>query len=192
MKDTDMGLAQLHSKFPKLITSLENLRERCKLPEEIPIVSPEQPVSTRRPRAQDKQPEEIPIASPEGQNSPCLVKGQRRFPLRPRNSPCLQKGPVHKECGLPSTKKNKRHSTATDTWKKAYEDQLSKVRELQETNAGLRGQVAAKDAEKLDVHALARTEVQGELEDLKRLVTKLEDFKRSMTTKEKAAEETHL
>ncbi|KAL2630817.1 hypothetical protein R1flu_015503 [Riccia fluitans] len=40
-KDTDMSLAQLHSKFPKLITSLDDLRQRCKLLEEIPIVSPE-------------------------------------------------------------------------------------------------------------------------------------------------------
>ncbi|KAL2650959.1 hypothetical protein R1flu_019087 [Riccia fluitans] len=63
-KDTDMRLAQLHSKFPKLITSFDDLRQRCKLPEEIPIVSSEQPVSTRRPCAEDKQPEEIPIASP--------------------------------------------------------------------------------------------------------------------------------
>ncbi|KAL2653157.1 hypothetical protein R1flu_021285 [Riccia fluitans] len=127
------------------------------------IASREQPVSTKRPRAEDK------------------------------------------ECGLPSTKKNKvinssllphveatiqRHSTAIDTWKKAYEDQLSKVRELQETNDGLRGQLVAKDAEKADVHALARTEVQCELEELKSSVTKLE-FKRSVTAKEKALENAH-
>ncbi|KAL2609054.1 hypothetical protein R1flu_027627 [Riccia fluitans] len=48
-----------------------------------------------------------------------------------------------------------RHSAATDTWKKCYEDQLSKV---------------------------SRTEVQRELEE----------FKRSVTEKKKAAEETHL
>ncbi|KAL2653468.1 hypothetical protein R1flu_021596 [Riccia fluitans] len=51
----------------------------------------------------------------------------------------------------------------------------------QKTNDGLREQLAAKDAEKSDVHALARTEVQRELED----------FKRSVTVKVKAAEETH-
>ncbi|KAL2645310.1 hypothetical protein R1flu_012897 [Riccia fluitans] len=62
-KDTDMSLAQLHSKFPKLITSLSDLRQRCKLPEEISIASLEQFVSTRRPLAEDKQPEEIPITS---------------------------------------------------------------------------------------------------------------------------------
>ncbi|KAL2603079.1 hypothetical protein R1flu_007950 [Riccia fluitans] len=164
-KDTNMSLAQLHSKFPKLITSLDDLRPRCKLPKEIPITSPEQPMSTKRPRAEDK------------------------------------------ERGFPSTKKKKvinfhllpyfeatiqRHSVATDTWKKAYEDQLSKVRELQETNDGLRGQLVAKDVEKSNVHALARTEVQRELEELKRSMTKLEEFKRSMTAKEKVAKETHL
>ncbi|KAL2629315.1 hypothetical protein R1flu_014001 [Riccia fluitans] len=147
---------------------------RCKLPEEISIVSPErvdsnaarkkvdckrgletdQPGSTKRHRAEDN------------------------------------------ERGLPSTKINKvinsrllpyieaafkRHSVATDMWKKAYEDQLSKVRELQETNNGLREQLAAKDVEKSNVHALARSEVQRELEEFKRLVT----------VKEKAAKETH-
>ncbi|KAL2631128.1 hypothetical protein R1flu_015814 [Riccia fluitans] len=85
-----------------------------------------------------------------------------------------------------------RHITATDTWKQAYEVELSKVRELQATNDGLRGQLAAKDAAKSEVHALARTEVQRELEEFKRSVTELEDFKRSVTAKEKAAEETHL
>ncbi|KAL2653657.1 hypothetical protein R1flu_021785 [Riccia fluitans] len=85
-----------------------------------------------------------------------------------------------------------RQSVTTDTWKKASEDQLSKVCELQETNSGLRGQVAAKDVEKSDVHALAWTEVQHELEELTRLVTELEDFKRLMTAKEKVAKETHL
>ncbi|KAL2610061.1 hypothetical protein R1flu_028634 [Riccia fluitans] len=45
---------------------------------------------------------------------------------------------------------------------------------------------------KSEVHALARTEVQHELEKFKRSLTKLEDFKRSMTAKEKFAEETHL
>ncbi|KAL2642826.1 hypothetical protein R1flu_010413 [Riccia fluitans] len=74
------------------------------------------------------------------------------------------------------------HSAAIDTWKKCYEDQLSKVCELQATNDGLREQLVAKDAEKSDVHALARTEVQCELEE----------FKRSVTEKEKAAKETHL
>ncbi|KAL2651443.1 hypothetical protein R1flu_019571 [Riccia fluitans] len=85
-----------------------------------------------------------------------------------------------------------RHIAATDTWKKAYEVELSKVHELQATNDGLRGQLAAKDAAKSKVHALARTEVQHELEEFKRSVTKLEDFKRSVTAKEKAAEKTHL
>ncbi|KAL2650958.1 hypothetical protein R1flu_019086 [Riccia fluitans] len=41
-------------------------------------------------------------------------------------------------------------------------------------------------------HSSARTEVQREMEELKRSVTKLEDFKRSMTAKEKAAEETYM
>ncbi|KAL2609281.1 hypothetical protein R1flu_027854 [Riccia fluitans] len=160
-KDTDMSLAQLHSKYPTLIILLDDLRQRCKLPEEIPIASLEhkrgsktdQPGSTKRPHAEDI------------------------------------------ERGLPSTKKVinfhllpfveaafQRHSAATDMWKKSYEDQLSKVRELQATNDGLREQLAAKDAEKSDVHALARTEVQHELEE----------FKRSLTEKEKAAEEIHL
>ncbi|KAL2629435.1 hypothetical protein R1flu_014121 [Riccia fluitans] len=71
-----------------------------------------------------------------------------------------------------------RHIAATETWKKAYEVELSKVRELQATNDGLRGQLAAKDAAKSEVHALAWTEVQRELEEFKRSVTKLEDFKR--------------
>ncbi|KAL2613878.1 hypothetical protein R1flu_025570 [Riccia fluitans] len=131
-------------------------------------------MSTRRPRAEDKLPEEIPIAFPE---QPLSTK-----------RPCVE----DKERGLPSTKKNKRHSAAIDTWKKAYEDKLSKVCELQETNDGLRGQLVAKDAKKLDVQALARTEVQRELEELKRSVTKLKEFKRSATTKEKAAKKTHL
>ncbi|KAL2620840.1 hypothetical protein R1flu_001045 [Riccia fluitans] len=256
-KDTDMSLAQLHSKFPKLITSLSDLRQRCKLPEEIPIASPKQPVSTRRPRAEDKQPEEIPIASPEqpvsskrprvedkergllstkknmslGERSESthtstgatLVEDLNKTsnedsPAKPPNIsiPLLTPPPITTivtgELGqLPSTEMQsakeltthlrrdiaqvinfhllpyvqariQRHSAAIDTWKKSYEDQLSKVRELQETNDGLRGQVAAKDAEKSHVHALAWTEVQRELED----------FKRSVTAKEKVAEETHL
>ncbi|KAL2613874.1 hypothetical protein R1flu_025566 [Riccia fluitans] len=237
-KDTDMSLAQLHSKFPKLITSLSDLRQRCKLPEEIPIASTEQPQSTRRPRAEDKQPEEIPIASPEQP-----VSSKR--PHAEENKRGLSSTKIHKiskppnvsiplptplpintivtdKLGqLPTTESQskkeltahlrrditqvinshllpyvqariQRHFAAIETWTKAYEDQLSKVRELQETNDGLRGQVAAKDAEKSTVHALARTEVHRELEELKRLVTKLEDFKRSMTAKEKAAEEIHV
>ncbi|KAL2632483.1 hypothetical protein R1flu_003962 [Riccia fluitans] len=160
-KDIDLSLAQLHFKYSTLITSLDDLRQRCKLLEEIPIASlkrkrgskTDQPGSTKRPRAEDN------------------------------------------ELGLPSTKKVinsrlllfieaafQRHFAATNTWKKCYEDQLSKVRELQATNDGLREQLAAKDAKKSDVHALARTEVQRELEE----------FKRSVTEKEKAAEETHL
>ncbi|KAL2642846.1 hypothetical protein R1flu_010433 [Riccia fluitans] len=184
-----MSLAQLHSKFPKLLTSLDDLRQRCKLPEEIPIASPEQPMLTRRPRVEDKLSEEIPIVSPE----------QPMSTRRPRAE--------DKERGLSSTKKNKvinshllpyveatiqRHSAATNMWKKAYEDQLSKVCELQETNDGLRGQLVAKDVEILDVHALAWTEVHCELEELKRSMIELEEFKRSVTAKEKAAEETHL
>ncbi|KAL2611311.1 hypothetical protein R1flu_023003 [Riccia fluitans] len=66
-KDTDMTLPQLHSKFPKLITSLSHLRQRCQLPEEIPIASPEQAVSTKRPRAKDKQPEEFVLPSIDGE-----------------------------------------------------------------------------------------------------------------------------
>ncbi|KAL2634436.1 hypothetical protein R1flu_005915 [Riccia fluitans] len=276
---------------------------RCKLPEEIPIASPKQPVSTRRPRAEDKQPEEIPIASPE---QPVSCQRPEEIPIASSEQPVSSKRPVqrttnmdfrpqrriryvicnkplcvqqnegqnngmrtrftqpsrpnlpigvttpqpvqssgerseskHTPTGailvkdlngtsnedspakppnvsiplptpspittiligepghLPSTERQsirriQRHSAATDTWKKAYEDQLSKVRELLETNDGLRGQVAAKDAEKSDVHALAWTEVQRELEELKRSVTELEDFKRSVTAKEKVAEETHL
>ncbi|KAL2612642.1 hypothetical protein R1flu_024334 [Riccia fluitans] len=328
MKDTDMTLPQLHSKFPKLITSLNHLRQRCQLPEEIPIAPPEQAVSTRRPRAEDKQPEEFVLASPE---QPVSSQRPKDIPIVSTEQPMSSKWPraEDKERGLPSKKKNKlivvaisktaihikqdegqssglrvcftqpscpnipmgvikpqpvptsrelseltdaifvedlngtsnedstakppnvsiflpsplpppittvvtgepgqlpsterqsakelsvairrnisqvinsrllpyvqariqRHIAATDMWKQAYEVELSKVRELQATNDGLRGQLAAKDAAKSEVHALARTEVQHELEEFKRSVTELEDFKRSVTAKEKAAEETHL
>ncbi|KAL2633398.1 hypothetical protein R1flu_004877 [Riccia fluitans] len=54
------------------------------------------------------------------------------------------------------------------------------------------GRQSAKELTKSEVHALARTEVQRELEEFKRSVTKLEDFKRSVIAKDKAAEETHL
>ncbi|KAL2608558.1 hypothetical protein R1flu_027131 [Riccia fluitans] len=259
-KDTDMSLAQLHSKFPKLITSLSDLRQRCKLPEEIPIASPEQPVSTRRPLAKDKQPEEISIASskqPVSSKRPRVEDMERGLPSTKKNKPlCVQQNegqnsgvrtrftqpscpniptgvtmpqpvqslgersesthtpsgailvedlngtsnkdssakPPNVSISLPTPPPitTIRHSAATETWKKAYEDQLSKVRELQETNDGLRGQVVAKDAEKSTVHALARTEVQRELEELKRSVTELEDFKRSVPAKEKAAKEIHV
>ncbi|KAL2609740.1 hypothetical protein R1flu_028313 [Riccia fluitans] len=257
-----MSLAQLHSKFPKLITSFSDLRQRCKLPEEIPIASPEQPVSTRRPHAKDKQPEDIPIVFPE----------QPMSSKRPRAEDV--------DCRLPSTKKNKNkglnsgmrtrftqplcpniptgittpqpiqssgerfESTHTPTSAILVEDlnrtsnedssakppnvsiplpirppprpittivtgepgqlpstEMQSAKELtallrryiaQETNDGLRGQVVAKDAEKSHVHALARIEVQRELEYLKRSMTELEDFKRLVTAKEKVVEETHL
>ncbi|KAL2644025.1 hypothetical protein R1flu_011612 [Riccia fluitans] len=159
-KDTDMSLALLHSKFPKLITSFSDLRQRCKLSEEIPIESPEQPVSTRRPRAEDKQPEEIPIVSLE---QPVSCQRPEEISIVSPEQPVSSKRPraEDKERGLPSTKKNK-------------------------------GQVATKDVEKSDVHALARIEVQRELDELKWSMTELEDFKRSMTAKEKVAEKTHL
>ncbi|KAL2607927.1 hypothetical protein R1flu_026500 [Riccia fluitans] len=173
--DTIISLLEHHSRRQK--GGAED-----KQPEEFVPTSPEQPVSSQRP-------EDIPIASPE----------QPMSSKRPRAE--------DKERGLQSKKKKKvinsrllpyvqariqRHIAATDTWKQAYEVELSKVRELQVTNDGLRGQLAAKDAAKSEVHALARTEVQRELEEFKRSVTELEDFKRSMTAKEKAAEETHL
>ncbi|KAL2622604.1 hypothetical protein R1flu_002809 [Riccia fluitans] len=167
VKDIDMSLAQLHSKYPTLITSLDDLRQRCKLPEEIPIASPyckrgsktDQPGSTKRPRAKDN------------------------------------------ELGLPSTKKVinsrmlpfieaafQRHSAATDTWKKCYEDQLSKVREFQVTNDGLREQLAANDVEKSDVHALARIEVQCELEEFKRLDEEASHLREAIAAKESAVQ----
>ncbi|KAL2632678.1 hypothetical protein R1flu_004157 [Riccia fluitans] len=126
-KDTDMTLPQLHSKFPKLITSLNDLRQRCQLPEEIPIASLEQSVSTRRPHAEDK----------------------------------------------------------TRTWTASTDGEA--IREGVECY-NLTGHISAKSV----VHALARTEVQRELEEFKRSMTELEDFKRSMTAKEKVSEETHL
>ncbi|KAL2607397.1 hypothetical protein R1flu_025970 [Riccia fluitans] len=201
---------------------------RCQLPEEIPIASLEQAVSTRRPCAEDKQPEEFVLASPE---QPVSSQRPEDIPIASPKQPVSSKRPraEDKEHGLPSKKKNKlpsterqsakelsaairrdisqvinshllpyvqariqRHIAATDTWKQAYEVELSKVRKLQVTNDGLRGQLAAKDAAKSEVHALARTEVQRELEEFKRSVTELEDFKRSVTAKEKAAVETHL
>ncbi|KAL2653285.1 hypothetical protein R1flu_021413 [Riccia fluitans] len=86
--DTDMTLPQLHSKFPKLITSLSDLRQRCQLPEEIPIASPEQAVLTRRPRAEDKQPEEFVPASPEqpvSSKRPHAEDKERGFPSKKMN-----------------------------------------------------------------------------------------------------------
>ncbi|KAL2620412.1 hypothetical protein R1flu_000617 [Riccia fluitans] len=159
---------------------------RCQLPEEIPIASPEQAVSTRRPRAEDKQPEEFVPASPE---QPVSSQRPEDIPIASPKQPVSSKRPraKDKEHGLPSKKKNKRHIAAIDTWKQEYEVELSKVRELQATNDGLRGQLAAKDAAKSEVHALARTEVQCELEELKRSVTELEDFKRSVTHLQKLA-----
>ncbi|KAL2629956.1 hypothetical protein R1flu_014642 [Riccia fluitans] len=227
-KDTDMTLPQLHSKFPKLITSLSDLRQRCQLPEEIPIASPEQAGSTRRPRVEDKQPEEIvpaileqPVSSQRPEDIPIALPELPVSSKRPRAEDKERGFPSKKKNKLPSTEKQsakelsaairqdisqvinsrllpyvqariQRHIAAIDTWKKAYEVELSKVRELQATNDGLREQLAAKDAAKSEVHALARTEVQHELEEFKRSMNELEDFKRSMTTKEKAAEETHL
>ncbi|KAL2642627.1 hypothetical protein R1flu_010214 [Riccia fluitans] len=155
---------------------------RCQLLEEIPIASPEQAVSTRRPPAEDKQPEEFVLASPK----------QPVSSQRPEDIP-IDISQVINSCLLPYVQARiQRHIAATDTWKQAYEVELSKVRELQATNDGLRGQLAAKDAAKSEVHALAQTEVQRELEEFKRSMTELEDFKRSVTVKEKVAEETHL
>ncbi|KAL2622806.1 hypothetical protein R1flu_003011 [Riccia fluitans] len=188
-KDTDMTLPQLHSKFPKLITSLSDLRQRCQLPEEIPIASPEQAVSTRRSHVEDKQPEEFVPASPE---QPVSSQMTEDIPIASPEQPMSSKRPraKDKEHGLPSKKKNKLPSTERQSAKEfndAIQQDISQV-----TNDGLRGQLAAKDAAKSKVHALAQTEVQRELEELKRSVTELEDFKKSVTAKEKAAEETHL
>ncbi|KAL2620949.1 hypothetical protein R1flu_001154 [Riccia fluitans] len=150
------------------------------------------PVLTRRPRAEDKQPEEFVPASPE---QPVSSQRPEDIPIASPEQPVSSKRArvEDKERGLPSKKKNKvinsrllpyvqariqRHIVAIDMWKKAYEVELSKVRELQATNDGLRGQLAAKDAAKLEVYALAPTEVHRELEEFKRSVTKLEDFKR--------------
>ncbi|KAL2644624.1 hypothetical protein R1flu_012211 [Riccia fluitans] len=77
-----------------------------------------------------------------------------------------------------------RHIAATETWKKAYEVEMSKVRELQVTNDGLRGQLAAKDAAKSEVHALARTEVQRELEEFKRLEEEASRLREALAAKE--------
>ncbi|KAL2610062.1 hypothetical protein R1flu_028635 [Riccia fluitans] len=105
-KDTDMTLPQLHSKFPKLITSLSHLRQRCQLPEEIPIASPEQAVSTRRPRAEDKQPEEFVPTSPK---QPVSSQRPEDIPIALPEQPVSSKRPraEDKERGLPSKKKNK-------------------------------------------------------------------------------------
>ncbi|KAL2620426.1 hypothetical protein R1flu_000631 [Riccia fluitans] len=105
-KDTNMTLPQLHSKFPKLITSLNDLRQRCQLPEEIPIASPKQPVSTRRPRAEDKQPEDIVTASSE---QPMSSQRPEDIPIASPEQPVSSKRPhaEDKERGLPSKKKNK-------------------------------------------------------------------------------------
>ncbi|KAL2629011.1 hypothetical protein R1flu_013697 [Riccia fluitans] len=141
--------------------------------EDIPIASPKQPVSSKRPRVEDKErglpsKKKNKLPSTERQSAKELSAAIRRdisqvinFRLLPYVQARIQ-----------------RHIVATDMWKQAYEVELSKVRELQATNDGLRGQLAAKDAAKSEVHALARTEVQHELEEFKRSVTKLEDFKR--------------
>ncbi|KAL2649369.1 hypothetical protein R1flu_017497 [Riccia fluitans] len=202
------------------------LEERCKLPEEIPIASPEpvdynatrpkvdykrgretdHPGSTKWAHAEDNecglpstkidkppnisipvQPEPsllipLPIStivtgepghllSPDMQSTQELCAHLRQDITRVINSRLLP----YIQAAF------QRHFVATDKWKKLYEDQLSKVRELQETNDGLREQLISKDAKKSDVHALAQTEVQRELEE----------FKRSMTVKEKAAKEIH-
>ncbi|KAL2644439.1 hypothetical protein R1flu_012026 [Riccia fluitans] len=116
-------------KFPKLITSLADLRQRCKLPEEIPIASPELvEYNAARKKIDCKR------------GSETDQPGSTKRPHAAEN-----------ERGLPSTKINK------------------------ETIDGLRERLAAKDAEKSNVHALARTEVQRELEE----------FKRSMTVKKR-------
>ncbi|KAL2609575.1 hypothetical protein R1flu_028148 [Riccia fluitans] len=79
---------------------------RCQLPEEIPIASSEQAVSTRRPRAEDKQPEEFVPASPEQP-----VSSQRRedIPIASPEQPVSSKRSCaeDKERGLLSKKKNK-------------------------------------------------------------------------------------
>ncbi|KAL2611948.1 hypothetical protein R1flu_023640 [Riccia fluitans] len=106
-----------------------------------------------------KLPEEIPIASLEPVDYNAVRKKvdcKRGWKM---DQPGSTKRPhaANNEHGLPSTKINK------------------------ETNDGLREQLAANDAEKSDVHALAQIEVQHDLEE----------FKRSVTMKEKAAKETH-
>ncbi|KAL2641551.1 hypothetical protein R1flu_009138 [Riccia fluitans] len=143
---------------------LAYLREDKK-PEEFVPASSEQPMSSQRP-------EDIPIASPE--------------------QPVSSKRPRAKDNkrGLPSKKKNKLPSTERQSAKELSATIRWDI--SQATNDGLRGQLAAKDAAKSKVHALAQTEVQHELEEFKRSVTELEDFKRSVTAKEKAAEEAHL
>ncbi|KAL2622644.1 hypothetical protein R1flu_002849 [Riccia fluitans] len=88
-----------------LITSLDDLRQRCKLPEEIPIASPEckrgletdQPGSTKKPRVEDNE-RELPSTK--------KVINSRLLPFV--------------EVAF------QRHFATIDTWKKAYEDQLSK------------------------------------------------------------------
>ncbi|KAL2633399.1 hypothetical protein R1flu_004878 [Riccia fluitans] len=79
---------------------------RCQLPEEIPIASSEQPVSTRRPRAKDKQSEEIVPASLE---QPVSSQRPEDIPIASPEQPVSSKRPraKDKERGLPSKKKNK-------------------------------------------------------------------------------------
>ncbi|KAL2643433.1 hypothetical protein R1flu_011020 [Riccia fluitans] len=229
MKDTNMSLAQLHLKFPQLITLLADLSQGCKLPEEILIASSEpvdynaarkkvdykrgretdQPRSTKWPRAEDNELDFRPqrsIRTCFTQSSQANISmgvttiqpvpsSGERFELIHTPIGAILVEDLHNNSNEDSSVQPPnvfipvqaepiafhKHSVATDTWKKRYEDQLSKLRELQETNDGLREQLAAKDVEKSDVHAIAQTEVQREREE----------FKRSMTVKEKDAEETH-
>ncbi|KAL2649224.1 hypothetical protein R1flu_017352 [Riccia fluitans] len=80
---------------------------RCQLPEEIPIASLEQPVSTRRPRAEDKQQEEFVPASPGTVH--VFSKATRGYShCVARTALVFKKARARdKERGLPSKKKNK-------------------------------------------------------------------------------------
>ncbi|KAL2612927.1 hypothetical protein R1flu_024619 [Riccia fluitans] len=155
-KDTDMSLAQLHLKFPKLITSLDDLRQRCKLPEEISISSPEQPFSTRRSHVEDKLLEEIPIASPEQlvstRRSHVEDKLPEEIPIASLKQPVSTKRPraEDKERGLPSTKRNKKLAQVRTEWEEYKRS----------------SEVKGKAAEETHLHKLAQ--VQTELEEYKR------------------------
>ncbi|KAL2631579.1 hypothetical protein R1flu_016265 [Riccia fluitans] len=164
-----------------LITSIDNLRQRCKLPEEIPIESSEckrgsetdQPGSAKRPHAEDN---ERGLPSTKKQNAGPMIRfiqtQQANIPtevttIQPVLSSRERYESIHTPIGailgedlhdtsnedslvinshlLPFVEAAfQRHSAAIDMWKKCYEDQLSKVHELQATNDGLREQLAAK------------------------------------------------
>ncbi|KAL2620987.1 hypothetical protein R1flu_001192 [Riccia fluitans] len=167
-KDTDMTLPQLHSKFPKLITSLSDLRQRCQLPEEIPIASPEQPVSTRRPCAEDKQPEEIVPVSPK---QPMSSQRPKDIPIASPEQPVSSKRPSadDKERGLSSKKKNKLPSTERQSAKElsvAIRRDISQ-RSVTELEDFKRSVTANKKAAK-ETHLQKLVLVQTELKETKR------------------------